>query len=54
MINDTQKFLTNDLTPQTHDIVINIKDSDADSENLILPLSLKGVTSYMPENKPNK
>ena len=54
MINDSQNFLTNDLTPQTHDIVINIEDSDVESENLIFTLSLKGVTSYMPVNNPNK
>ena len=37
--------MTNDPSPQTHDIVINIEYSDADNEKLILPLSLKSVTS---------
>ena len=44
-INDTPNFLTNHLNPQTHDIVIDIRDPDAKNENLILPLSLKGVNS---------
>ena len=53
-INDTPKFLTNDLNPQTHDIVINIEDSDADNDNLILTLSLKRVTSYLTVHKPTR
>ena len=54
MIKDTPKFLTNGPTPQTHAIVINIKDSDAENDKLILILSLKGVTSYMPVHNPTK
>ena len=54
MINDTQKFLTSNSTPQTYTIVINIKESDAENENQILPLSLMGVTSYLPVHKPTK
>ena len=54
MINDTLKFLTNEPTPQTHNIVIDIKDYDAGNDNLILPLILKGVISYLLVNKPNK
>ena len=53
-INETQKILTNDPTPQTCDIMINIKYSDADNYNLILPLSLKGVTSYLLVHNPTK
>ena len=53
-INYTPKFLTNDPTPQTHAIVINIKDSDADNDNLIFHFSLKCVTSYLLVNKPTK
>ena len=51
MIKDTPKFLINDLTPQTHNIVISIKDSDAENDKIILPLSLKGVASYLPVHK---
>ena len=54
MINDTPKFLTDDPTPQTHAIVIDIEDSDAGNYNLILTLSLKIVTSYLPVHKPTK
>ena len=46
-INDTPKFLTNDLTYQNHYIMIGTKELDADNDNLILPLILKGVTSYL-------
>ena len=53
-INDTPKFLTNEPTPQAHYIVINIKDPDAENYNLILPLGLKGVTSYLLIHTPNK
>ena len=44
-INNTPKLLINDPTPQHHAIVIDIEDYDADNDNLILPLSLKGVTA---------
>ena len=44
MINDTPKFLTNELTLQTHAIVINIEDSDAENDNLILPLEATRCT----------
>ena len=54
MINDTPKFLTNDLTPQAHAIVINIEESDADNDKLILPLSLKVVTPYLKVYKTTK
>ena len=54
MINDTLKFLTNNSTPQIHAIVINIEDSDVDNYNLILPLSMKDVTSYLLVHNPNK
>ena len=53
-INDTPTFLTNEPTPQAHYIVINIKDPDAENYNLILPLGLKGVTSYLLIHTPNK
>ena len=53
-INYTQKFITNEPTPQTHSIVINIKDTDSDNENLILTFSLKIVTSYLPVHNSNK
>ena len=46
--------MPNDPTPQTHTIVINIEDSDAENENIILPLSLKGVTSYIHVCNPTK
>ena len=46
------KFLTNNLNPQTRVIVIDIKESDADNDKLVLPLSMKGVTSYLPVHKP--
>ena len=54
MINDTPNFLNNDPTPNTHAIVINIKDYDAENDNLIWPLSLKVVTSYLPVHIPTK
>ena len=54
ILNDTPKFMPNDPTPQTHTIVINIEDSDAENENIILPLSLKGVTSYIHVCNPTK
>ena len=47
-------MLTNDSTPQNHDILIDIEDPDTENENLILPLSLKGITSYLTVNKPTK
>ena len=53
-INDTPKFLTNELTPRSHAIVINIKDPDVDNYNLVLSLILMDVFSYLPVHKPNK
>ena len=50
-INNTPNFFTNSPTPQTHDIVVNIKDSDAEIYNLILPLILKVMKSYLPIKK---
>ena len=44
MINDTPEIITNEPTPQTHAIVINIKDCGAENDNIILPLSMKGLT----------
>ena len=46
--------MTNDLTPHTHTIVINIKYSGAEKNNLILTISLKGVISYRPVHKLTK
>ena len=54
MINDTPRSLTNEPTPQTNNIVINIKDSGAENDNLILLLSLKGMTLYLPVHYPTK
>ena len=54
MINDTPNFLTNYLTPKTHAIVIDIEDPDAENYKPTLPLSLKGITSYLPVHKPTK
>ena len=54
MINETPKFLTNDFTLQTHDIVINIEEYYAKNDNLILSLSMKELKSYLPVNKPTK
>ena len=54
IINDTPRSLTNEPTPQTNNIVINIKDSGAENDNLILLLSLKGMTLYLPVHYPTK
>ena len=54
MINDDPKFLTNDPTPHTHDIVISIKYSYAENENLIFPLIMNDGTSYLPVHNPTK
>ena len=54
MINDTPIFLTNDPNPQTHAVMIDTKYSNTKNENIILPLILKGVISYLLVNKPNK
>ena len=48
------KFSEHDSTPQIHNNVINIKDPDADNYNLFLPLSMKGVTSYLQVHKHTK
>ena len=54
MINYTPKFLTNDPTPQTHVIMVDIEDSDAENDKLIVPLSMKDLTSYLPVHKLTK
>ena len=46
-VNDCPKFLHPNPTETTHSIVIHEKD-----DSLIIPLSLKGVTSYFPTRIP--
>ena len=53
-INYIPKLLTNELTPHTHDIVIDIEESDAENNNLILTLIHKDATLYLPVHKPTR
>ena len=48
-MNDPQKFLAEDPDENTHTIIVN--DPLNPNEPLIIPLALKGVTSYLPYRK---
>jgi hypothetical protein len=48
-VNETPRFLTDNVTDQTHSIVIPMDDNDTP---YVIPLSLQGVTSYFPTRKP--
>ena len=49
MVNDVPKFMTKDATEKTHAIVFGAGSGTGDE--LIIPLSLQGVTSYFPCRK---
>lgn len=50
-VNEQPKFLTQQLTNQSHALVLN---QDEDEEETIIPLLLKGVTSYFSARKPSQ
>ena len=50
-INETPKLLTKDPDPMTHAMVV--LDQGDSSKDLIFPLSIMGVTSYLPVFKPS-
>ena len=50
-INDCPKFLTKDPTEETHAIIVT--DPTDQRGSLTLPLTLQGVTSYLPVSKPS-
>ena len=52
VVNDCPKFLTKDPTAETHAIVS--ADPESSTKTLILPLSLQGVTSYLPVHTPTR
>ena len=47
-VNDVPKFLSDEPTDQTHAIVIPVQDQD----DVVIPLSIEGVTSYFPTRRP--
>ena len=49
-INDLPKFLAEDPDEKTHEIIVN--DPQNPNEPLIIPLVLKGITSYFLSRKP--
>ena len=51
MIDETPKFLAKTPTPETHAIVAHDPEGEPEKP-FILPLSLKGVTSYLPVHRP--
>ena len=50
-VNDEPKFMVDQPTDEHHAIVIPATDS---TDQLLIPLSLAGVTSYFPVRKPTK
>ena len=50
MVDECPKFLARNATDKTHAIVIE----DGKSQECIIPLSLRGVTSYFPTRKPSQ
>ena len=53
-VNETPKFLVKHPTDKDHAIVISEKTNDGTSNQLLIPLSLSGVTSYFPSRKPTQ
>ena len=51
-INETPRFLENNKTPNSHAIVIYDPDPKSNA-TVTLPLSLSGVTSYLPVHHPS-
>ena len=51
MIDETPKFLAKTPTPETHAIVAHDPEGEPEKP-FIMPLSLKGVTSYLPVHRP--
>ena len=51
-INEIPKFLAEDPVEKTHAIIVN--EPLNPNEPLIIPLLLKGVTSYFPSSKPRE
>ena len=49
MLNEEPKFLAKNPSMETH--AISVKD-EVDGSTFVIPLSLKGVTSYFPSRKP--
>ena len=49
-LDEKPKFLTKDPTEKSHAIVVR----NADGNEQLIPLQLKGVTSYFPSRKPTK
>ena len=49
-INEPPKFLSEDIDEKTHDIIVN--EPLYPNQPLIIPLVLKGITSYFPYRNP--
>ncbi|KAI2513195.1 hypothetical protein MHU86_1233 [Fragilaria crotonensis] len=49
IVNDTPRFLTDNVTDLTHSLVIPVDDTDTP---YVIPLSIQGVTSSFPTRRP--
>ena len=57
VVNDVPKFLSKNVTPETHAIVVDSvapQDGSSEALRLVAPLSIMGVTSYLPVHRPSR
>ena len=54
VVNETPKFLCRSPTVEDHAVIVPDPESESSHDTVVLPFSLKGVTSYLPVHRPTQ